>query len=431
MMRLKGDIPPIGSMIMTVVVVVVAIAILMTQVLKIDIAGFLQKKFGVEELPTSGYALHVRLDTVSSDLIDQKVKVYDFHLTDNTRHPACDGECKGAEFGPVANNPSSAFDFYVDKYNLGQCAIFTTNDYQTGSDAGRIYYVSSGSKVQDGQNSIKAGITILSGNGQNECNLVSLQKDGYVCGGNNCKKLIKRSGFGGIGTYDSPYSCAGKFNLVACGSSSAVNFLCEVPPTGDLGSKNKMVIDSQFTNQILQGDNWGCTSSCNLLVDKQYEVKYGIICGNDAKWHTCSDKNVDPLAGVTCQSGNNVFTWNGKLITGKLSDKYGFVTTPSVTNSMPIDLSYSGDNINSITLDLSKLQSSDLKNQCFFAGSQEQVKTFARNDLANPTNGAITYSVECHASGTYTFEATITDTNAHSLVLTNQVVVTTQVYTRN
>lgn len=428
-MRRKGTWDDIKHAVLFIFGTAILVVLLMNFFLKIDIAAFLQKKFGTEPLPASGNALHVRIDTRNNDPNSQDVKVYEFHLTDILRQPECSiGECTGggAKIGPIENNPSAAFDFYINEYKSGQCAIFAVNDYETRSDSGRIYYVSPGSKVQDEQNSIRSRINIISGEGQNECNLVSLQKDGYVCGGNNCKKLIKPSGFTGPGTYESPYSCAGQFNLVACGASSADNFVCEIPPSQGKGT-TKNVIDEQFSNQPIKDDSWKCTSSCNLLVDKQYKVRYGLICGNDAKWHVCSDKNPDLLAGVNCKIGNT-FTWEGNLIVGTLSLSNG---PYNVNQDVLFQISYKGTGIKSISLNLDDIQPTP---DCKFSApvntpdlpssfsSDGRIWTYKSSDFGVCTGQSgctITgISLICSKPGSYQFQAKIND-NENRVATTN------------
>lgn len=267
--------------------VILAALLLRVPGLSEKVFGFLGEKF--DEGVTEGKALHIWTDPFTPS--DEKITVFEFHLTNDKRHPS----------GP--SQKGIRFDFfYLDSFPENLCTIYTTDDGgNSHQHSGYIYYVNPGSLIQFGKDSVADGISIA----DSGCVRVVISETGLDCAGRNCKKYN--------GEIEENYPCAGKYNLVKCEHSGIPNFYCEDKVEEGI-IKDEYVINKNFRTSNV---NWKCKESkCNLLVEKTYQVKYGLICDIDGKWKACTEKKAEAKdragpEGLECQESDErgIFIW--------------------------------------------------------------------------------------------------------------------------
>ncbi len=331
----------------------------------IDLLGWIQELFSDVGIPKEGMFLHVALDEAHSVNIFGKAEdqLWEFHLTNG--ESASKYRTSIAKFFTFSESDkhlvhptniasqNEAF-FLLDGKPEDKCILLLTdeNDGKGVTDRGAVYYINPGTTIQEGcgdslYQCISSSLSDTSNFFGCRTNILNLNKltNGGSYDRNRCLFVnsCERSNLASFGEYCSTYNS--KDNIDKCNtdktaykignyyvptfvepSANMFAALCAISgaPTGEENSKSindlekLTVLGIPFKPVIDNGeDTCSKNNVCSLLKrnsDKSYayEVKYGLLCGGDGKWHTCKDstKTVgDPLFKADCNWNDVTGTW--------------------------------------------------------------------------------------------------------------------------
>lgn len=242
------------TLLIALVVLAVCVALLMMSPAlrqKIEQAiGFMGSQLGAENTYV-GHALHIKLYP------DSPQEIWEFHLTDDPKHQS-------------DSVPDSRY-FTLDSF-YNRCVIFTTRvENPDKPDWGYIYYINSGAIIQDG-----------CGTSLNGCIKDFIDSSGCVA--------YRQSGCGPVQNYQDP-----KF-----GYCTDCTLSCEAECDSTLQSVEYVSFGAKMIDKCSADSSY--SGGCPLLIQGEYTVKNGLICGNDEQWHSCYEGNKD--SSITVQGIN-------------------------------------------------------------------------------------------------------------------------------
>lgn len=414
----KAVVENIGKLFLMVAVIIVGMSFLM-KAFGIDIFGWLQEKFGGLGLEDSK-AIFIKLDT------DPK-RTFEFRLL-NSKFFLVDDEAGSRNFKSY---------FYLSDFPTDKCTLFTAERnggiaFVEKDDKGGIYYVFPGATLQEGcGGSIKECIDKqqLSWYG---CDFREAVESKTPCD-TQCKVMKYDSGW-----KEGRDSCAGQWSYVDCDASGDdvplyyYNFkkgATWLPSHYNYCDDEHLVAKAKFN----EFPNCGDKSKCNLL-DKDVDyikIKFGIICGDDTKWHVCKEeKNSEIKAKVgtkfiDCDPFGDAFVWNQNQIDDALKTVPKPPTVAHIDESVtvqeinqPISLTFTASDENG---DLSFLRlnlddQGDKKGKCEFLSSQAGVDStgrIVRKDCsASKSTCVATWSITCSQAGIYNFQGQAVDSTS-------------------
>jgi len=307
---------------MVVVIVIVVVILLEIPSLAGNIFDWFSKLFG-STVKTEGKALHVRLDSRNAWL--DPFELYEFQLTDleETQHIVVPGE--GA--------------FYLDTSSelyASNCVILTSLEGETlEPDWAFIYYMSPGSRVQEGCDNLEGCVNVVEKN----CSVAYNYFDGGKVGSDDCYcyctyEMCEAQDINGAypdcpnhcwpgGAFVTDLSCENPFGYVVASSTAYCPIYDSKSDPLRQCDFSESVFRKEFATVKDTKDKCEDSSSCELLVTEEgkhaYMVKYGLICDSSGTWKACTEQrekdgdNVQLPDGaiVTCQqgSGTDFFVW--------------------------------------------------------------------------------------------------------------------------
>lgn len=338
--------------VMQIFLMVAVIIVGMSFLLKafgIDLIEWLKDKLGGLGL-NDGRVLHVKADPG-----DSPPEIWEFHLGNEERHLS-------EEHNPTVGTAGEKLrlNFY-SPFETGKCLIYLTDEESRGKlgtgvalvfggggepeDQGRTYYINPGALVQDGcgdninqcvgsfahipdqliskdtqeaKNNLQIGGP--SGTRQWGCIQLKAEDEEKVC--KDC---------GDRGDCRQPYAhvdCAGEKRGGCDGRTET--------------DQTKTVDFMFFGIELLLKDCKEGKRECNLLDFStedsgkiRYKIKYGLLCADDGKWHTCKKQTgstgiIAKVKGkdIDCTLSSDVFIWDENKVKEALASS---TTTTSPT----------------------------------------------------------------------------------------------------
>ncbi|MBI2542829.1 MAG: hypothetical protein HYW24_01460 [Candidatus Aenigmarchaeota archaeon] len=395
---MKGDaVSAVMQLFLMVAVLAVAVTILL-KAFNIDILELLGQLMGGlgPQVPELGKVLYVRLDPDQGGSI---AEVHAFTLFDNVNNKKFLIE-DNLYFWPK-DLPSPPAD--------NRCVLWlvdeednSLNDYN--NDKGRVYFVNPGVAI-DNRNCGSLSECITGKSTSLGCTPVVTYDE---CRSGRC-----------LAVDNTQTSCAGSTNIVRCGHVTAGI---------EIGTRPACLDNDKALTRTFCSSSQGCTwykescagGKCILLSPDEYKVKYGVICGGDGKWHTCSeriketDKDYNGVKGKCTSGDENIYTW---IVEGGQP-----VTLPVVTLSIdqlvrgiedPIQITVTATKQ---THNLARLyfnldDQGDKQGKCRFADTEDRIVT---KDCSSGSQCSATWSVKCSVEGRHSFMAGAIDTQQNA-----------------
>lgn len=359
-----------------IAVLVVAVSFLL-KAFNIDLFGFLEELLNRVGVPREGKAVHIKLIKYLDK--ESKFGVSEFHLTNQNVHIQQDRiDIKSR--------------FQIDTVNFNDknsCIIFTTKEEKALFDVyvGYIYYVNPGTEIQSGCGDY-LGKCIEGKIAASGCDATTEQKSG--------KFTIWREG-----TILQPKVC-------------------------DKDDVDDRFVEKQRFSQLVEDFKDTCGENramCDLVKDNSYEVKYGLICGGDGKWHTCNNDEAKKdkrstfsgdsvIVEAKCENeqSGEYYIWKDSSISSKPTAKLSINPTTQVVNR-EVAIAINAEDktkkgIKSIQLNLD--DEGDKTGKCEFASQYSGIKQGGRIVEYPCSNGdkcEATWSIKCSEPSEYKFKA--------------------------
>ncbi|MEM5814063.1 MAG: hypothetical protein QXP82_03030 [Candidatus Aenigmatarchaeota archaeon] len=306
-----------------IAVIIVGMSFLM-KAFGIDIFEWLQEKFGGFGVPESGKAIHVKMKVGSSEH-----DVHAFHLVSREGIKKHWTDADTNLIGCGAPNYYTAY-FMIEtdptrNILIQNNCIILADDEMPDIDESQVYYISPGTLIQNGN------CQFLSECLQNKITSRGCSPRQIITGGDPTNPRC------GVRDGDSDVECHDTYGIVNLARCATTPYRHDYPACDEERNPRGLVINNfMFGDDVKISDR--CfdeardRNACNLLAYKEIprrafygsRVKYGLVCGGDGVWYTCTPKKADiapppehsQVPGLTdcrCERdpGGEFFVWRG------------------------------------------------------------------------------------------------------------------------